>query len=95
MSSDVHGMWFIFSKDVHRFSVHEFGSITGLKCDEGSLKYACPSARNRLRVVYFSGNERVSRDALIKFLTNKPVYHCDEYEAKLVQLFFVECALYI
>ena len=27
------------------------------------------------------------------FLTNKPVYYCDEDAAKLVQLFLVECIL--
>ena len=35
----------------------------------------------------------MSRDALFKFLTNKPVYHCDEDAVKLVQVFFVECIL--
>ena len=33
VSDDVDGMWFRFGKDVHRFPIHEFGSITGLKRD--------------------------------------------------------------
>lgn len=92
-SDDSECMWFKFGDEVSRFSIDEFASITGLKCDKARMDVNLDPSKIRIKEVYFIGNDSVTKKDLVDLFASKPKFLSDEDAVKIAQLLVVECVI--
>ena len=82
-------IWFSIGGYNLRFSIGEFGIITGLKCvDDFDRSSIANYEKNTLIEKYFNGADKVKREAVEEcFFSGK--FDCDEDAVKIAVLYFV------